>query len=181
MSPFSFLLCKFILICSHFDLTWKKFYQNELNLKCHSLCFEPRCKPSHFCLKALDEKMCWCISKPTSLENTFEEIYCAKYLRMILLITYLFLCGYDCTNSTLTNMNEWIHEETRLMCYMPHQKSKALIHFFLNSTVFQVPGICSLGWNINHSASPWKKNWFWSLSVCDTAKHTSREQNNSIH
>lgn len=45
----------------------------------------------------------------------------------MLLITYLFLCVYDCTDSTLTNMNEWIHEELRVMCYIPHQKSEVLL------------------------------------------------------
>lgn len=139
--------------------------------------------------------MCWCVSKPTSSENTFEEIfYCVKYLRAILLITYLFLYGYDCTDSALTNMNEWIHEELRVMCYIPHQKSEVLLFFFFStSTVYfrhisVVPEICSMGWNINHSASLWKNNSqlfsqrldlisvstngsvFW-LSVCDTAKH----------
>lgn len=63
------------------------------------------------------------------MENTFEEIYCGKYLRAILLITYLFLYGYDCTDSTLTNMTEWIHEETKVMCYIPHQKSEVLLLF----------------------------------------------------
>lgn len=63
-------------------------------------------------------KIGWCVSKPTSSENPFEEIfYCAKYLRAILLITYLCLYGYDCTESTWTNVNEWIHEDSRVMCY----------------------------------------------------------------
>lgn len=39
----------------------------------------------------------------------------------------LFLCVYDCTDSSLTNMNEWIHEEQRAMCYVPHQKSEVLL------------------------------------------------------
>lgn len=82
-------------------------------------------KLSHLWLKALHEKLCWCISKSTSTENTFEEMfYSVKYLRAMLLITYLFLCVYDCTDSTLTNMNEWIHEELRVMCYIPHQRVK---------------------------------------------------------
>lgn len=64
-------------------------------------------KLSHLWLKALHKKLCWCISKSTSTENTFEEIfYSVKYLRAMLLITYLFLCVYDCTDSTRTNMNE---------------------------------------------------------------------------
>lgn len=153
-------------------------------------------------------KMCWCISKPTSSENTFEEIfYCAKYLRAILLITYLFLYGYDCTDSTLTNMNEWIHEERRVMCYIPHQEwSTATFFFFFfffwKSNVYfrhisVVPGICSMGWNINHSASLWKKfsalsqrlylisvstnsSVFW-LSVSDTAKHRIHRRNKCLY
>lgn len=155
-------------------------------------------------------KMCWCVSKPTSLENTFEEIvYCAKYLRAILLITYLFLYGYDCTDSTLTNMNEWIHKETRVMCYIHHQKGEVLLlsfsfsFFFVKNTVYfrhisVVPGICSMGWNINHSASLRNKKFsalsqrldlisvstngsvFW-LPVCDTAKHRIHLQNKCIH
>lgn len=114
--------------------------------------------------------MCWCISKPTSSENTFKEIfYCVKYLRAILLITYLSFYGYDCTNSTWTNMNEWIHEETRVMCYIPHQKWSEVLQFFyfmegffFRTVYFRrisvVPEICSAGWNINHSASLWKRN-----------------------
>lgn len=80
----------------------------------------------HLWLKALHKKkLCWCISKSTSTENTFEEVfYSVKYLRAMLLITYLFLCVYDCTDSTRTNMNEWIHEELRVMCYIPHQRAK---------------------------------------------------------
>ena len=76
-------------------------------------------------------KMCWCISKPTSSENTFEEIfYCVKYLRAILLITYLSLYGYDCTDFTLTNMNEWIHEE-REWCVISFIKRVKYCYFFL--------------------------------------------------
>lgn len=140
-------------------------------------------------------KMRGYISEPTSSENTFEEIfYCAKYLRAMLLITYLFLYKYHCTDSTLTNMNEWIHEETRVMCYIPHQKSKVQLLLFQKSTVYLrhisvVPGICSMGWNIHHSASLWKRNsqlfhidWIWSVSVptavcfdCQSVTQQSRE------
>lgn len=50
-----------------------------------------------------------CISKPTSSENTFEEISCsAKYLRAFLLIAYLFLSVHDSTDSTLNNVNEYM-------------------------------------------------------------------------
>lgn len=43
------------------------------------------------------------------IRNTFEEISCsAKYLRAILLITYLFLSMYDGTDSTLNNVNEYM-------------------------------------------------------------------------
>lgn len=128
-------------------------------------------------------KTCRCIfPSPTSSENTFEESFkCAKYLRAILVITYLFLYGYDCSDSTLTNMNEWIHEETRVMCYIPHQKGKVLLRY-KKKTVFQahysvVPGICSVGWNMNHCISVKGKNsqlfhkdgvWFLSVptAVC---------------
>lgn len=62
-----------------------------------------------------------------------------------------------------------------------------------------VPEICSMGWNINHSASLWKKNaqlvhkdWIWSLSVpcffsvfwlsvCGAAKYRIHLQNKFIH
>lgn len=124
----------------------------------------------------------------------------------MLLITYLFLCVYDCTDSTLTNMNEWIHEELRVMCYIPHQKSEVLIlkkKRKKKSTVYfrhisVVPEICSMGWNINHCASLWKEKKFSALSqrldlisvsingcvfwlsVCDTAKHRIHLQNNCI-
>lgn len=51
--------------------------------------------------KALPEKLRGYIFKPTSSENTFEEIFfCAEYLRAILLITYLFLREYDGTDFT---------------------------------------------------------------------------------
>lgn len=72
----------------------------------------------------------------------------------MLLITYLFLCVYDCTDSSLTNMNEWIHEEQRAMCYVPHQKSEVLLlkkkkKEKKKRRVFQahfvVPEICSAG------------------------------------
>lgn len=77
-------------------------------------------------LEALDEMDVF--SKSISSENTFEDIlYSVKYLGAVLLITYLFLCVYDCTDSTLTNMNEWIQEELRVMLYIPHQKSEVLL------------------------------------------------------
>lgn len=50
-----------------------------------------------------------CISKPTSSENIFEEISrSVKYLRVILLITYLFLSVYDSADSALNNVNEYM-------------------------------------------------------------------------
>lgn len=57
------------------------------------------------------QSSCWkmCISKPTSSENTFEEISCSvKYLRAILLITDLFLNVFDGTASTLNKANEYM-------------------------------------------------------------------------
>lgn len=82
--------------------------------------------------------MCRCIfPSPTSSENTFEESFkCAKYLRAILVITYLFFYGCDCSDSTLTNMNEWIHEETKVMCYITHQKGKVLLRYNKKKTVY---------------------------------------------
>lgn len=118
-------------------------------------------------------KMLWCVSKATSSQNTFEGIFCcAKYLRVI---TYLLLDGYDCTDSTLTNMNEWIRERdgSHVLCRCrffspPLSQHKAVCVFFRHISL--VPGICSMGWNINHSASLWKQNsqlfhkdWIWSL------------------
>lgn len=64
-----------------------------------------------------------CVSKATSSENTFEEsFYCAKHLRAILLITYLFLNQYDSANSTLTNMNECTHEQDESGALYPSSK-----------------------------------------------------------
>lgn len=111
----------------------KRFYQNEWNLRCHPIVFmEISATVQTFPLVAQSSrwKMCWCISKPTYSENTFEEIfYCVKYLRAIRLITYLSLYGYDCTDSTLTNMNEWIHEE-REWCVISLIKRVKYCYFF---------------------------------------------------
>lgn len=57
------------------------------------------------------QSSCWKtrISKATSSENTFEEISCSvKYLRAILLITYLFLNVFDSTASTLNKVDEYM-------------------------------------------------------------------------
>lgn len=148
------------------------------------------------------EKLCWCISKPTSSENTFENIfYSVKYLRAVLLITYLFLCVYDCTDSTLTNMNEWIHEELRVMCYIPHQKSEVLLLKKKKHCVFQAHfcGARDLFTEMKHKSlcisvkekfsalsqrldliSVSTNGCVFSLSVCDTAKQRIHLQNNCI-
>lgn len=114
---------------------------NEM-LGCHSMCtctesgldaMLPTCGSKHSRekrkkKKKKKEKLCWCISKSTSTENAFEEIFCGvKYLGAMLLIAYLFLCAYDCKDSALTNMNEWIRGELRVMCYIPHQRVEVLL------------------------------------------------------
>ena len=148
--------------------------------------FHPRYK-THSWLKALNRNMCLCISKLTSLENAFEEIYCEKYLRAILLITYLFLHGYDCTDSTLTNMNEWVHEEMIVMCYIPHQKSKVLALFLMLLCIsgtflremFSKMKHESLCMSVKVKFSPLSQRLdlisvsVFSLSDCDTARNSS--------
>lgn len=138
---------------------------------------EPWHNPSYFGLKTLNDK-CVGVFFPAPLPRKIHEesFKCAKYLRAILVITYLFFYGYDCSDSTLTNMNEWIHEETRVMCYITHQKGKVLLRY-KKKTVFQahysvVPGICSVGWNMNHCISVkgkksqlFHKDGVWFLSV----------------
>lgn len=115
--------------------------------------------------------MCRCIfPSPTSSENTFEESFkCAKYLRAILVITYLFFYGYDCSDSTLTNMNEWIHEETKVMCYITHQKGKVLLRYnkkklCISSTLFRGTGDLFSG--MKHE----------SLHFCERKKITALSQ-----
>lgn len=151
--------------------------------------------------------MCRCNSKPTSLEkNIWRDLLLCKISLSDTSDNISFpLYGYDFTASTLTNVNEWIHEELRVMCYIPHQKGEVLLHFLffiLKSTVcFRhtvVPRICSMGWNTNHSASLGKKNpqlsgkdWIWCLSVptavcfwvCvwETQQHRIHLQHNHIH
>lgn len=167
--------------------------------------FRPWYKPSHLWLKALDEKCVGVFLNPLP-SNAFEEIfYCAKYLRAILLITYLSLYWYICTNSTLTNMNELIHEEMRVMCYIPHQKSQVLplFFFFLEQCYVFQAHFCgtrdllngmkhkSLRISVKEKFSALSQrlglisvstngSLFW-LSVCDTAKHIIQLQNNCIH
>lgn len=104
---------------------------------------EPWHKPSYFGLKNLNDK-CVGVFFPAPLPRKIHEesFKCAKYLRAILVITYLFFYGYDCSDSTLTNMNEWIHEETRVMCYITHQKGKVLLRYkkkrlCISSTLFR--------------------------------------------
>lgn len=171
---------------------------------CVILCVfvEPWHNPSYFGLKTLK---CVGVFFPAPLPRKIHEesFKCAKYLRAILVITYLFFYGYDCSDSTLTNMNEWIHEETRVMCYITHQKGKVLLRYkkkdCISSTLFR--GTRDLFSGMKHESlhfcerkkiTALSQRWglisvstnssvFW-LSVCDTAKqHSFQLQNSCIH
>lgn len=122
------LLCKFSLTCSDADITGKKrFYENQWNLRCHCLCIHG----NSAVVQSSPWKIAWVY---------FQTHFLGKYIWRDLL-----LCGISQSDTSdnisfparvwrhrfhLTNVNEWIREETRVMCYIPHQKSKVQLPFF---------------------------------------------------
>lgn len=101
----------------------KRFYENQWNLRCHCLCIHGN------------------FSHGTKLlMKNFQTHFLGKYIWRDLL-----LCRISQSDTSdnisfpvrvwlhrfhLTNMNEWIREETRVMCYILHQKSKVQLLFF---------------------------------------------------
>lgn len=151
----------------------KGFYQKESNVLPVYLwrCFHRGTNITTSGSKLLMKNVLVCFPNPLPRKIHLRDLVLCKK------ITYLSLFGYDCTESTWTNVNERIHEELGVVVYIPLKGVKYCYYFFKKSTVYfrhisVVPEICSMGENMNHSASLRKKylqlfhkDWMRSLSV----------------